>query len=167
MWRSENKEEFLAKNNAYVEANRESVNKSKKAYRVRHAERLKQGARQRYSANRETLRPYFLERARIWRENNREQSRLNAKRQRAIRKKAKVETVTKEQIRNLFAKQRGRCAICQCKITMDNKHIDHIQPLSKGGVHAIRNLQLTCRPCNMEKHAEDPIDFMQKLGFLL
>jgi hypothetical protein len=29
------------------------------------------------------------------------------------------------------------------------------------------NVQLLCPPCNLKKHAKDPIQFMQERGFLL
>jgi 5-methylcytosine-specific restriction endonuclease McrA len=100
-----------------------------------------------------------------WRINNPEKHRLLSKRQRMIKRKAHLETVTKKQIDELRIKQRCRCAICKKKLT--DEHIDHIKPIAKGGGHEIKNLQLLCPPCNMRKHARDPIDYMQKLGFLL
>lgn len=62
--------------------------------------------------------------------------------------------------------QRWKCAICRCSIR--NKfHVDHIQPVSKGGLHEARNLQLLCVTCNLRKNARDPIVHMQSLGRLL
>lgn len=112
-------------------------------------------------------RSYYREWMRKWREQNPDKSRLSAKRQKARRRGATVETITKAQIETLFKNQRGRCAICAKKIEMATKHIDHIKAIAQGGKHEIGNLQLTCAACNMTKQDKDPIDFMQKLGFLL
>jgi 5-methylcytosine-specific restriction endonuclease McrA len=38
-------------------------------------------------------------------------------------------------------------------------HVDHVQPLSKGGAHAIANLCIACPPCNLKKNARDPAEF--------
>ena len=85
--------------------------------------------------------------------------------QRAMKRNARIEPITQKQIEELHAKQRGRCAICRKKLA--KWHIDHIMPLSKGGTHEIKNFQLLCPPCNFAKHASHPIDYMQKIGFLL
>lgn len=66
----------------------------------------------------------------------------------------------------LFKLQRGKCACCGAPLG-DNYHIDHIEPLSRGGLNADSNIQLLTALCNMQKHAKDPIDFMQSRGFLL
>lgn len=73
--------------------------------------------------------------------------------------------VTRVQIEGLLLKQRRRCAICKKQLT--KFHIDHIMPVAKGGSHEIGNLQILCPKCNLRKHATHPIDYMQKLGFLL
>jgi hypothetical protein len=62
--------------------------------------------------------------------------------------------------------QRWRCAICRADISKGHEK-DHITPLSRGGKHEARNIQLTCRPCNLDKRAKDPIAYMQSLGRLL
>lgn len=69
-------------------------------------------------------------------------------------------------VSKLFTLQRGRCACCRSKLG-DNFHLDHIQPLAKGGKHEKQNVQLLCPPCNLRKSARDPITFMQSNGFLL
>lgn len=74
--------------------------------------------------------------------------------------------ITKEDIERIFAPQKGKCAICRKRLPR-SYHIDHIKALSRGGRHEPRNIQLTCGPCNQTKHAQDPIDFMRKLGRLL
>jgi 5-methylcytosine-specific restriction endonuclease McrA len=93
--------------------------------------------------------------------------RIHAKTQSAKRRGARVERVTSAQLERLMQKQRFRCAICLVKIPEKRRHLDHVMPISRGGKHAISNLQWLCPPCNIEKRDKDPIDFMQKLGFLL
>lgn len=66
----------------------------------------------------------------------------------------------------LSTAQRGRCAYCR-EILGDDTHIDHIQPVSRGGSGEKRNFQLTCSGCNLAKNARDPIEFAQSLGMLL
>jgi len=45
-------------------------------------------------------------------------------------------------------------------------HVDHYIPLSKGGKHAVQNLVIACRKCNLRKSARDPYDFAASLGRL-
>jgi 5-methylcytosine-specific restriction endonuclease McrA len=65
----------------------------------------------------------------------------------------------------LHEQQRGRCAVCG--VRPKEFHLDHIEPLARGGVHCESNLQLLCPPCNLKKAAKDPIRFMQEMGRLL
>lgn len=73
---------------------------------------------------------------------------------------------TAQEVKDLFSKQRGFCAICRDKLTA-KYHKDHIQALAVGGSNYITNIQLLCQPCNQTKAARDPIEFMQSKGFLL
>ena len=56
-----------------------------------------------------------------------------------------------------------RCNICRRKYSEDNLHIDHIHPLSKGGTAHLRNLQVLCRTCNLQKgcNAVDPTSYQK------
>lgn len=58
----------------------------------------------------------------------------------------------------VFDRDKGICAICGRELNFDCNRasgdypsIDHIKPISKGGLHRWNNVQLTCRACNMKK----------------
>jgi 5-methylcytosine-specific restriction endonuclease McrA len=39
-----------------------------------------------------------------------------------------------------------------CKQLTANVHIDHKEPVSRGGSHSLDNFVIACMPCNQEKH---------------
>lgn len=82
---------------------------------------------------------------------------------RAGRRLGKLPYGTIPKIRQM---QRSKCAICAASLA-GGYHLDHILPLARGGLHAPRNLQLLCQPCNLRKSSRDPIQHMQSLGRLL
>lgn len=82
------------------------------------------------------------------------------------RRRRKFGRLPRGYIKSLFDKQRGMCAICRIKFG-NGYHVDHINPISRGGLHEAGNIQLLCGTCNVRKSAKDPIAFMQELGFLL
>ena len=61
-------------------------------------------------------------------------------------------TVTAEHI-----DQRTHCIYCGTKLTQENRTIDHMNPLSRGGMHSASNVVECCKPCNSRKHAK-PFD---------
>lgn len=76
-------------------------------------------------------------------------------------------TLTKGLRDKLYKLQRGLCA-CGCKKKLEDKyHLDHIMPLALGGSNEDWNIQLLSPECNKQKHAKNPIDFMQQRGFLI
>jgi 5-methylcytosine-specific restriction endonuclease McrA len=86
-------------------------------------------------------------------------------RNRRARIKAAEGSHTHEDVLAILERQKKRCAVCKRKLV--KYHVDHIVALSRGGSNWPRNLQILCEGCNHEKHAKDPIDFMQSLGFLV
>jgi 5-methylcytosine-specific restriction endonuclease McrA len=74
---------------------------------------------------------------------------------------------TAEDIRKLYALQRGRCIYCRKRLPIRKMQPDHIKPLARGGSNGPENIQLGCGPCNQRKHATDPFVFARKLGRLL
>lgn len=88
------------------------------------------------------------------------------RRNRQARKKAAGGTHTGEDVRQIYKAQSGKCAYCKAKVGQ-KYHVDHIQPLAKGGSNDRRNLQILCPQCNLNKNASDPIAYARSLGMLL
>lgn len=80
-----------------------------------------------------------------------------------INKSGKLST---DLISKLLKLQRGMCVCCGAPLGEDY-HLDHINPLSLGGMNIDTNMQLLTATCNMQKHKKHPVDFMQSRGFLL
>lgn len=154
--------EVRAKDAAYRASNPVGCRRATMTYRERHKEKRTKWKRE----NQEKLWKYHREKSKQWYKDNPEKATITAHKSRAKRQSLLVGEITKDQLNKLFASQKFRCAICRQKL-INKKHLDHIMPLSKGGLHEIKNLQYLCPTCNLRKSAIHPIDFMQKLGFLL
>lgn len=61
-------------------------------------------------------------------------------------------------IEALWCAQHGRCAYCDK--ALGRYHIDHKQPISRGGSNDLSNLHLTCGKCNMRKGAMTHEEFL-------
>jgi 5-methylcytosine-specific restriction endonuclease McrA len=101
-----------------------------------------------------------------WAKAHPEKKRAVENRRRA-RQSAAGGSYTASDIDEIAKAQRGLCAYCPTILTRSARHIDHIQPIAKGGTNNRSNLQLLCQPCNSSKGARDPIVFAQSTGRLL
>lgn len=191
-WRSENRELDNARcrawrlNNAvwastyhknYYRQHREKMLAQGRAARLRHRIRHPNYGRTYYWAHREirlareaaryAARPeYYRSIKRLDRVNNPERYRAADSRKRAYRMAAPGHHSAAD-INSIRQAQRDRCAYCPKKLSLVKWHVDHIQPLSRGGTNYRNNLQILCAPCNQAKYAKDPIDFARSLGRLL
>jgi 5-methylcytosine-specific restriction endonuclease McrA len=134
-------------------------------YHRNKAKRLAHAAARRAGPAGDRVRAMDAEAAKRWREAHPFEAQAWPNKRRALKRSVQAEPITKKQIEGLFLKQKGCCAICRKKLTA--RHIDHIIPLKLGGEHGIKNFQLLCPRCNLSKKHSHPIDYMQKLGFLL
>lgn len=75
----------------------------------------------------------------------------------ARRRNAAGPGVTNEQWRLILSMTDNRCSYCgrDGKMTMD-----HVVPLSRGGLHAVENVTPACHSCNSRKNAKDVRDWM-------
>ena len=76
--------------------------------------------------------------------------------------KAKAEALDRKnrksqaEVKQLLApelKKYGKCAYCENSLKFADSHIDHIQPVSKGGLSTESNCVLICAKCNRSKGA--------------
>lgn len=170
---AKNKEVEIERSRLYRLANKDRIN----AYRRENAEAIKAQRRAHYLRNKEEI----IEKVKIWAaankdkvsaahrawgDANREQVRLISSSKRA-RKKGATGKLTNGIAAKLMLLQKGQCACCRASLKKTGHHLDHINPLALGGAHDDSNVQLLCPPCNMSKHAKNPVDFMQSRGFLI
>lgn len=56
--------------------------------------------------------------------------------------------IPREVVDAVYRRDGGRCVYCG---SVENLHLDHIIPFSRGGATNVENLQLLCQKCNLEK----------------
>jgi len=161
-WRAANTDKVREQQKSWYDANRNhSLDYRKRWYEANRETALLYSSEYR-SANREAV----LARNKAWREANQDKVKENSHRRRA-RELAAEGTWTAADIDTIRLLQKGRCPVCGADLRKTGEHIDHVEPLSKGGSNWPENLQLLCPHCNLTKSDKDPIDFMNERGFLL
>jgi len=131
-WRSENPEKVAAQYARQRKNNEQGYFERQRRYRERHKHQLFEKGR-RYRAENKR---YFLEKA---------------AQRRKLKKDTSDGTVTNAYLTSLLASQDYRCVYCKCDLNDSGKHLDHIVPLSRGGLHTASNVQWTCPTCNLSK----------------
>lgn len=76
---------------------------------------------------------------------------LSEGKRRSQKNKTDNETIKNTTTMELFIKQDSKCNICWIKLNIDNRHLDHIIPISKWWPHIIWNVQRLCCKCNLSK----------------
>jgi 5-methylcytosine-specific restriction endonuclease McrA len=78
--------------------------------------------------------------------------RQKSKRRKALERGSVGIQVKGCQITKRFAEFGHRCAYCGAT---GDLHIEHVNPISKGGTHVLSNVVPACQPCNYSKRAKD------------
>lgn len=152
-----NKEAAKEKSRIYYEANKEAVKGRHRAWVVANKVKVAETRSAWRGANKE----YINEKSREWCKANPEYKR-NA----SAKRLAVPGVITPGWIPKLLELQRWTCIVCNKDLRF-GYHIDHIEPIARGGENTDYNLQALCPRCNLEKSDKDPIEFMQSRGFLL
>lgn len=66
----------------------------------------------------------------------------------------------------IYSKYDGRCQLCGRKILLEEATLDHIKPLSMGGVDDVENIWITCLSCNRFKANILPEDFQKRITMI-
>jgi len=185
---SNNKEHLTKKRKEWETENKETLKKAKKEYYLANKEHILKRIKLHQSKHREEKMTYLIEyrknnkqlialkRKNKYLENredylisNRERLRISTLKRRAIKKSTEDGTVNKESLFALKIKQNYKCYYCKEKLDFNSRneaHLDHVQPLSKGGIHTLDNVVWSCRGCNLSKGAKNPIQFANEIGRL-
>lgn len=135
-----------AKNKEWRQANPDKMAGYKRADRARNPERSSRNRRRWYETSRDSLIAYQKEYQKAHRA---ERAAIRA----ARRSAGEVLLVLEREVRRIKA---SCCVACGSRDRID---IDHVVPLSRGGRHAIGNLQPMCRSCNSSKSSKLMIEW--------
>lgn len=165
----ENPEKWRQQVHEWYEQNKEHVAEYNKRYREENPEIIQENIRRFHEENPDYRSNYYQEhkdeyreRARNWRAENLEQSRLLWHRYDARKKGAQGEC-TPSDAANIYRFQNGRCKYCNADLEATGKHLDHIIPLSRGGNNWPTNLQYLCPSCNTSKADKMPWEWKPSL----
>jgi len=165
-YRQENKEKIKITEAIYKEANKDKIKERKLKYRENNRDKIREAKRnyiQRIRLNTHKIKSTKTEEERI--ESNKFSKWKYKHKRRAIEKDGNV---TQAQIKELISNTK-KCYWCNCNINNKDRlsfHVDHYIPLSKGGLHSIDNLVISCPTCNLTKNAKDPYKFAIEKGRL-
>ena len=143
LWKQLNKKEISEQGKVYYLNNKESIITKSKTYASKHKEQVK---------------AYKLKYAKTERGRLAGVNGCNTRRTlRVSRSDGTLPQYIKypliSQLHELLISQKYKCLYCNCEIShiLNNIHLDHIHPLTKGGTHSINNVQWLCATCNMKK----------------
>lgn len=105
------------------------------------------------------------QRARRWVKENPEKRRAIMFSYTARRRAQEKQGDSTAAVRQWIKSTKKVCYWCETKCSSEY-HVDHYQPLSKGGKHEISNLVIACPRCNLKKNARDPLEFAAMMGRL-
>jgi 5-methylcytosine-specific restriction endonuclease McrA len=138
--RLSNQEYNKSYNSLYYKINKERLSQENAAWRDANKNRKKELDKKWANANKDKVQVYQTN----WRLRNPEKASLFRQIRRARLKDAKLFLVTAKNIKRLMQQN---CIYCGCP----SSQVDHIIPLSRGGLHSIGNLAASCKPCNLSK----------------
>jgi 5-methylcytosine-specific restriction endonuclease McrA len=160
-WIKENPDKAAANRIAWKKANPERRKVEYKKYREMHKKEINARSRERHARKKVEEKEYLKK----WEKNNPNARRI-IRQNREARKAKNGGRLSNGIAEKLIKLQRGKCACCS-KMFNDGFQLDHILPIARGGRNEDSNIQLLCPFCNRKKHAKDPIEFMQSLGYLI
>jgi len=152
-WRKDNSEHVKEYGKNYFYSNQEKLQKQNKEWANLHPEKIKSYNKKYRLGHPEKVKE--VEKA--YRESHKEKLVLRTIKHRAKLKSASgfgLSTTEWNWIRKMFD---YRCAYCgkETKLT-----VDHVVPLSKGGIHDISNVVPSCMPCNSGKQDRTLLEFL-------
>jgi 5-methylcytosine-specific restriction endonuclease McrA len=120
-----------------------------RAYRLIHAEEIRAYSLVYSAQHRIELSAY----ARDYRKQHPDKVLDHNHRRRAAKRASLVEHVSRAEV---FARDGGRCHVCHKSVDPKHWHLDHLIPLSLGGLHSYQNVAVAHPVCNMRRNSTGP-----------
>lgn len=170
-----NREQRLKKKKEYRDANKDKIAEYMKVYRAENHEKIAKKNAEWYRSNikhaREQCRRYHAEnkprlnaRSRNWHKVNPEKSKALCISYRG-RKLTATGSSSPEDIATIRMLQENRCHYCGVDLTaVQEPHLDHFIPLSRGGSNNPDNLVWACPTCNISKGNRMPWEWRKWNG---
>jgi hypothetical protein len=144
MRREANPEKVKAYNDAYSSKHRAKLNEDAKGYRKRNSAKIQEARSARYAENSDEIKAVVYE---YRRQNPHQVTKWNAARRARVRDLTpELTKEEQERIDYLYWLAKDLRAT-----TGETYHVDHIQPLAKGGLHHPDNLQVLPADINLKK----------------
>jgi hypothetical protein len=138
-----NRDILLSRNKQSQTKNKIKNNSRKKTWAKDNPQKIIEANKRYYAKNVKKI----LEYNKRWCQNNYEAVRNKCHRYRARKRQNTIQHFTTQQLEQRMSMFGFSCAYCGGKF----EHIDHLQPISKGGYHCLANLRPSCQKCNQEK----------------
>jgi 5-methylcytosine-specific restriction endonuclease McrA len=139
----QHREERLSRDRKHRAANRDAHNARARQRRAADPEQFRVSARHRS--------PRYAKKARArtaaWRQANPERWNRHMRLYKARKRGRAIGRITPELLAAKFEFWGSRCWMCGGDAT----EMEHVKPLSKGGLHCLANIRPACKPCNSSK----------------
>lgn len=83
-----------------------------------------------------------------------------------VKKKKSRKAYSQDTRQLLYERAEKKCELCGRKILLKEMTIDHVVPLSMGGLDDVNNLACTCQPCNLFKGNILPDNFLERISLI-
>lgn len=154
-YRRERREYFAKYSRDYYEENKERCQATVKKYQQKNSEVIAERKGRWYSENSERVK----DRVRSWSRSNPEKVREYGRRKKA-RRLNQLGYFPSWLVNYYRYLQQDLCFYCREDIS-DAYQVEHLTPLSRGGLHCWNNTVLSCQECNYRKHTKTLEEFTQ------
>ena len=173
----ENRDKELERHKLWCEDNKDKISEQRKQYYVENKEYFKVQSKQYRESNKEQI----AERHKLWCEDNKDKISeymkqyyatpqgqvvaFNSKCRRRLRKQNQGNGINKDQWLEMMNYFNWECAYSGITLTKENRSIDHIEPINKGGEHEIWNVVPMDKGLNSSKNDKDMLQWYKEQTF--
>lgn len=156
--RARHPDKAVTRQSLWRERNREKVNSMARSWRERNREKYISIVRKWKRLNPDKAKAVCA----AWRAKYPHRAKAASSANSAMRRSAIASGVSNCEVSKWILLQPKECLWCG-KDCGSRFEIDHVVPLSRGGRHELVNLCISCKKCNLSKHALMPEEFLARI----